>query len=803
MTIAYAGLNGTTIGSIERSVRAYLWYHSGVWCQFADHMSVEEIDARAATAGTRLLDEGHITAVNMGHRTRTMHALVSQVTEEVMSDQRDVITLDADIIRLAYHIPAHVPEGLEEEDMMGEFNDLGIAFNSWDHFLTDYRRLALHLERHYEATLEQFKQAQRPFLSTAYWRYAENFDQDQYFDGPEYRVTGVSDEYTRNVRTCLESSQAGLLVRVRGQITNISTIRASYYSIGWRCSATNAEGDECGFITDVRQDDYNDDMISPPRCGNDECGAPPPVANFMLVEAPRSKERRIRRAFIQEEMVDSSDTPTVLVEFRDSATKQVEPGEVVTIVGYVRSRPTDSKSKKDRNRELYIVATGIESNEQSRDFVVAGERREEIEAWAASQTWEQKVETLTKSFASEIHGRDKVKQGLILQQCGGSHNTFGLRSDIHVFMLGDPGTGKSVLVDYVRDMHPGSRYLTGERATKAGLIAGMGTSGELFGSSDKRIIQPGALALTPPGAVCIIDEAQHLGSQPGDLLAELNTALEKQEVSVSMTLKAKIPTKTPVILVANPKTDNAKFDPTDAHRPIIDQANVKESTLSRMDVVYFIFDEGVGAEEEFRRASSIFDKMDGVDPASRSGEILPRAFMRDFFSVARTFRNVVFTDEAKRMLVENQVAMRQANTEDQVSQRRAASLARLAQAAAKLDFSETVESRHAALAIEAMSGAEQDRNPTSIRGALLKETRDMKAHIWEAMMLIHGHEGKDVYEVMEIHSLLPSVWNNEWGTGPSMTQVNTTLEALSADETHGRFGSIRRVKKNQFAFTSG
>ena len=30
-----------------------------------------------------------------------------------------------------------------------------------------------------------------------------------------------------------------------------------------------------------------------------------------------------------------------------------------------------------------------------------------------------------------------------------------------------------------------------------------------------------------------------------------------------------------------------------------------------------------------------------------------------------------------------------------------------------------------------------------------------------------------------------------------MTQVNTTPEALSADETHGRWGSLRPVKKNQ------
>jgi len=793
--IAYAGLSRQAQLNIDRSARTWLFWHCAVPRHIIEGWSHQSVDDRADAVVPRLLEEGHLSPTDLPYRVRSIRSVRTQVTEEVSEDQRDVITLDAALIRLAYHIPAHPPEGIDEEDLEETFTDYGIAWGSWEHFLTDYRRLALHLERHYEATVEKVREVHRMFLSTAHGHYGAMFENDEYFDGPEYRVTGVSDEYNRSVRSCLETSHAGLLVRVRGQITQISQIRASYYLVGWRCSV-------CESITDVRQNDYDDDLIKPRICGNEECSTIASQAGFVKVEAPHSRERRIRRAFVQEELVSSSDSPSVLVEFRESMSRQVEAGEVVTVVGYVRSRPVDARSKSDRNRELYIVVTGVESNEQSRDLVVADQRREEIERWAAVSAWEDKVTALTRSFAPEIHGRDKVKHGMILQQAGGSRNTFNLRSDIHISIFGDPGTGKSVLADFVNLMHPGTKYLSAERATKAGLIAGMGASGELFANTDKRVIQPGALALTPPGAVCIIDEAQHLDNGPGDLLAELNTALEKQEVTVSMTIKATIRTRAPVILIANPKkSDNAKFDPTDPNRTIVQQAGMKESTMSRMDLSYFIFDERVSEDEELRRASSIFDKMDGVDPSSRETAILPPDFLRDFFAVARTFTNVTFSEEAKSLLVRNQVDMRVSGGEEQVSQRRSASLARLAQSAAKLDFSPVVESRHALFAIETMSGAEQDKNPAVLRNALSSEAREMKTRILQHFEEIHKEKGQVQYTAKELEQYIFERWHEDHGKAPSMQQVSSTLNALVSEQVSTEHGQIMKVKSGVFSFS--
>ena len=221
------------------------------------------------------------------------------------------------------------------------------------------------------------------------------------------------------------------------------------YSIGWRCCARNADGDECGFITDVRQDDYNDDMITPARWERRMWSHL--RRQFHVGRGPVLKERRIRRAFIQEEMVDSSDTPTVLVEFRDSATKQVEPGEVVTIVGvFVRVRLTPSPRRTGTaNSTSWRPALKAMNNPGTSLLVESVVTK----SWLGPPNRLNRVGSPHKIVRSGNSRARQCEDRPDSQQCGGSENTFGLRSDIHSFIIGDPGEGKSVLVEHARDMH--------------------------------------------------------------------------------------------------------------------------------------------------------------------------------------------------------------------------------------------------------------------------------------------------------------------------------------------------------------
>ena len=801
MTIQFSGMDQTLRNSIEASVRTYLLYHSGALAEFG--LGQDNVDRLADIASARLQQEERLDATTVLHRARSMNSLRTQIEENILGNDsgfgHDVITLDCELIDLAYHVPAHAPEEMDEsEDLRFTNNNFNISYTNWAQFVGRYRMLANYLTYNYEATMETFKNIQNPFIFYAYETYRTRYQTNPLtFNGPEYRVTGITNSRDRTIRSCLESTELSLLVRVRGQITNMSASRASYYSVAWRC--------RCGFINNTRQNDYDDQLIKPGICNGDECELTEQQARFQMLDAPYSKSRTIKRALLQEEMVSSSDTPVVLIEFHDSACKQVDTGEVVTLIGYIRSRASDSKSRNDRNREVYMVVTGIERNEQSSDLRVSDEREAEIRTWADGLDFDGKMEILTRSFASEIHGRDKVKRGLLLQQAGGSQNAHGLRYDVHLVMFGDPGTGKSVLAEYVRGMHPGTKKLTGERASRAGLIASISSTSEMFSGGDKRVIEPGSLALVPPGGVCIIDEAQNLNASE---LAEMNTALEAQEVEISMSLKGTVSTRTPVVLIANPlKSDNAKFDPFDPHRSIIQQAGFKESTMTRMDLAYFLFDEKNSAEEERRRSRSIFAKMGGVAPQNSNnegGEILPPEFMRDFLILARTHSHLEFTQEAIDVLVEDQVSKRTAaNEDDVVSQRRSASLARLAAAAAKLDFSDTINIPHAEFALRAMSEAEQDRNPSVMRGAKIAEVRDLREHVLVAFYNQWDRDPdatKTRYQVLDIEAGLDTYWESEWGVKPNLTQLKKTLESLAKDSATQKGKRIMKVARDTFTF---
>ena len=118
-----------------------------------------------------------------------------------------------------------------------------------------------------------------------------------------------------------------------------------------------------------------------------------------------------------------------------------------------------------------------------------------------------------------------------------------------------------------------------------------------------------------------------------------------------------------------------------------------------------------------------------------------------------------------------------------------------------MDFSDTVELRHAEFAIATMSGAEQDRDPGALRGAIHKDARDKKAAVWDAIQLVHEQLGQNAYTVLELDAAFDTAWDSSNGSKPNFSELNRVLEALCKEDKHGKFGSLIRVKKNTFTFS--
>ena len=529
---------------MKRSVHAWLCFHSGLFSEWG--LTHDYIDDAANTTSIRMHEEGHYrwdSAIES--RRNAMCSLRTQIGVNITPAP---IVFDIEGIGLGYNLPGFcdIPDSV-----LASFNtlfdrDAGCDYSSWSEYCNYYRNLASYLVYDLEAVLNILSDLLPDYLPQVDSAWAQR-QQNRHYRKPSIQVLGVHCDRDRTVGEALSSRELGRLVRVHGQITLLSPKKTQFVEAVFKCSRCENPDNQI-----VRQNPYDDELLYPLPC------SVPGHTGWTLLEPPESKTITIRRAHIQDPQVSSSDSPVVLVEFQQELSDSIGPGEEVVLVGYVRSRPMNKTSKKDRNREVFLIVTGIESSSVQSDIQVLPEERETIEAWANARSFSERMTALTRSFAPQIVGRDYVKHALLLQQAGGSSNT--TRPDIHVALFGDPGTGKTVMARAALGLSPASRYISAERATIPGMVGGMSTKSELFSSGDKRVIVPGVLASVGPGGIAVIDEAHFLDSRGKDLSTQLNTALETQEVPLAMVDGGKVSTKTPVLFAANPKKgDNTRL----------------------------------------------------------------------------------------------------------------------------------------------------------------------------------------------------------------------------------------------------
>ncbi|MBT7903434.1 helix-turn-helix domain-containing protein [Candidatus Woesearchaeota archaeon] len=219
-----------------------------------------------------------------------------------------------------------------------------------------------------------------------------------------------------------------------GTVRQKSDVRPQVTSARFECPS-------CGNVITVLQ--LEQKFKEPTRCG---CGR---KGKFRLL----SKELVDAQKIVLEELAEQLDggQPKRIDVFLKNdlvcplSDKKTNPGTKVQVVGQLKEVPIPARDGGQLIRYDLMVEVNhiLTMDEDYGELKITDEEKKEILELSRDPKILLK---LTNSIAPSIYGHDKIKEAIVLQILGGVHKTrkdgVRTRGDMHILLIGDPGSGK-------------------------------------------------------------------------------------------------------------------------------------------------------------------------------------------------------------------------------------------------------------------------------------------------------------------------------------------------------------------------
>ena len=490
----------------------------------------------------------------------------------------------------------------------------------------------------------------------------------------------------------LRSKHVGRFIAIEGLVRKATEVRPMIVGSMFECM-------RCGhkFMTKQEGMAFREPLECPQSSGG--CGKSSSSTRFNLI-LDESEFIDTQKIEVQEkpEILRGGAQPERLTAYCvDDLAGVITPGDRVVLNGELKSVQRTRMRTKSTVFDIFVDANSVESEQlQFKEIEVTDEDVARIKEVA---TDERIVENIISSISPVIFGLTTEKEALVLQLFGGVAKEMPdgtrIRGDIHILLVGDPGTGKSQLLTYMSQLSPRSVYTAGKASSAAGLTAA--AVRDEFGEG-RWTLEAGAMVLGDGGLVCI-DEIEKMNPQDRDAI---HLGMEQQFISISKAgITATLPTRCAVLAAANPR-----FGRFDEHKFISEQIELSPTLLSRFDVIFSILD-----IPESRRDMDMADHMlkghlvgelrkrkeEGIRTDIPDTEVFEPyfepEFLRKYVAYAKQI-SPVLTPEAMDIIKEKYLEIRKQGEAEgsavPITPRQLEAFVRLAEASARARLSETV-----------------------------------------------------------------------------------------------------------------
>ena len=522
------------------------------------------------------------------------------------------------------------------------------------------------------------------------------------------RVRGL--QTTTGIRD-IRARHRGELVEVTGIIRKATDVRPKITEAAFECQ-------RCGTLTRIPQ--TSGEFHEPHECQGCERQGPFDI-NFDQSEFLDAQKIRGQES---PEGLRGGETPqSIDVHIDDDITGHVTAGDHVRVTGILHLDQQGSNQEKSPVFDVYMDGISVEiEDEQFEDMDITDEDKKRIIELSNEPNV---YDRMIGSMAPSIYGYEQEKLAIIMQLFSGvtKHLPDGSRTrgDLHMLLIGDPGTGKSKLLQYVRNLAPRSVYTSGKGSSSAGLTAA--AVRDDFGDGQQWTLEAGALVLADQG-IAAVDELDKM--RPEDRSA-MHEALEQQSISISKAgINATLKSRCSLLGAANPK-----YGRFDQYEPIGEQIDLEPALISRFDLIFTVTDQpdaeadanlaehiietNYAGELHTHRENTTTPNVTAEEVDNVTGNVEPEIdaeLLRKYIAYAKRNCYPMMTEEAKAQIRDFYVDLRaKGQGEDApvpVTARKLEALVRLAEASARMRLSDTIDSDDAERVIEIVRSCLQD-----------------------------------------------------------------------------------------------